>query len=51
MSDQISQLKSELDQVKRQLTELRERFENHLKDPIFEKEPRLRPSPEERRMG
>jgi hypothetical protein len=51
MSDQINRLRTELDEVKRELAELRERFENHLKNPVFETAPQLRATTREKQMG
>ncbi len=51
MSEEISSFKAEVDQLRRELAELREKFENHLSEPFFENPPQLRPSTRERQMG
>jgi hypothetical protein len=37
-------LRAELDQLKRELAELPEAFERHLKNPVYEKAPQIRPN-------
>ncbi len=44
-------LRAEVDQLKRELAALREAFERHLKNPIYEKAPQIRPSAREKEMG
>ena len=44
-------LRAEVDQLKRELAALREAFTRHLKDPVYEKAPQIRPNTQEKQMG
>jgi protein-arginine kinase activator protein McsA len=45
------QLRDEVENLKREIAELRKRFEDHLKNPVYENPAQIRPSAREKAGG